>query len=178
MSINVHPRISAYVGGGVGRRVGACSPRATGRGIDVTDVCGVSGCNVSGPRRQRPRVALSADRKVSVVQCHSTVMSTAATSAGRNVSVARRQRVAASERAMWARRYVRAPKRQRGAKLVYNVIGEEKDRSCETTVPGTDSSKYKNTSVSGVPLFWADPRNFWSSTMTGLLALRVTNSQL
>ena len=32
------------------------------------------------------------------------------------------------------------------------------------------------TSVSGVPLFWTNPRNFWRSTTTGLLALSVTNS--
>ena len=55
MSTNAHPRVGAYVGGGVGRRGGARSPRTTGRGVDVADVYGVSGRNVSGPRRQRAR---------------------------------------------------------------------------------------------------------------------------
>ena len=151
--------------------------------------------NVSGPRRLRgvtsasrnvERRYVSERRDVSEPQRQRT-----ATTAWRDVSepqrqAARRQRATSSaqhqarniKRATWARRYVRAPKRQRGAKLVYAVVGEEQGRSRETTVPGTDSSKYKSIYLGIRGSLWADPRNFWSSTTTGLLALRVTNSQL
>ena len=104
---------------------------------------------VSGPQRQSG--ATSASRNVRAARCQRAAKSewragsepqcqSGAPSAGRNVRVARRQRAATSE---LQRCYVRVPKRQCGAKLVYTVVDEEQDRSRETTVPGTDSSKYK-----------------------------------
>ena len=114
-------------------------------------------CEASEPQRQR--TATTAWRDVSEPQRRAPLRQRAArrqrsaTSEGRDVSEPQRQ-ARNVKRATWARRYVKAPKRQRGAKLVYAVVGE-------TTVPGTDSSKYKYIylGIKG-PLFWADPRNF------------------
>ena len=87
--------------------------------------------DVSEPQRRAPLRQRAARRQ------------RATTSERRAVSEPQRQ-ARDVKRATWARRYVRAPKRQRGAKLVYAVVGEEQGRSRETTVPGTDSSKYKS----------------------------------
>ena len=84
-----HPRVGGYVDGGVGRRGGACSPRTTGRWPDVTNVCGVSGRNVSGPRWQR---AIAPE--------------------GSTVSGPQRQRRLTSERRYVNSRNVRGPQRE------------------------------------------------------------------
>ena len=83
------------------------------RGSDEQRATAPEGSTVSGPQRQRTATnAWRDDRKPQL-------------------------RAPLRQRAAWARRYVRVPKRQHGAKLVYAVVGDEQDCSCETTVPGT-----------------------------------------
>ena len=73
--------------------------------------------------RQHPRVALSADRNVSVAQCQGAVTSTADTSEGRNVSGPQRESDAPS-----GRRYVSGPQRQGAATSASrNVSGPQRE---------------------------------------------------
>ena len=106
---------------------------------------------VSEPQRQRgaPSASRNVKRATSSAQHQARNVKRATSSAQRQARNVKRatssaQRQARNgKRATWARRYVKAPKSQCGAKLVYAVVGEEQGRFRETTVPGTDSSKYK-----------------------------------
>ena len=151
------------------QRRAALRQRAARRQRDATSSAATSASgaksasrNVRGPRRLRG--VTSASRNVERRDVSEPQRQSGAPSASRNVkrATSNAQRQARNvKRATWARCYVKAPKRQRGAKLVYAVVGEEQGRSRETTVPGRPFKNiYIFTSVSGVPLSWADPRNF------------------
>ena len=172
-------RIRAYLGGG------ARSPRTTGVG-------GASGRNVSvvqhpGGRddsgRQRSRVAPSADRNVSGPRRLRGV-----TSSEPQRRAPLRQRAATSERRVVSEpqrqaRNVGAALRHSGETSAWRKAGLRCNWRRTRPFSRNDGARHtvqninRFSSVSGVPLFWADPRTFWSSTTTGLLALRVTNSQ-
>ena len=107
------------------------APRQARHVKRATSIAPRQALNVKRATSSAPRQARHVKRTTSSAQRQARNVKRATSSAqrqARNVGAALRQ----------------SAETWRGAKLVYAVVGNEQDRSRETTVPGTDSSQYKS----------------------------------